>query len=227
MDDTATHLALLRPEQLGAERPRLVRLGYRLTGSLDAAEDLAQETLFDALRNAHKLHDPTGYPRWLSAIARNVCRRWNERRGQERARLLLPAGGDSAAADAADLLNIAADDFDLDVALERRELVTLLDRALAMLPTESREVLIARYVRDSPYGEIAARLGLNGPTVRKRLERGRLRLKQLLATHFIHEAAAFGLADQLLADWEETSIWYPCCGRRHLLGKSAAAAGSG
>ena len=46
---------------LSSERARLVRLCYRLTGNLDAAEDLAQETLYEAVRNAHKLHDRSGY----------------------------------------------------------------------------------------------------------------------------------------------------------------------
>jgi RNA polymerase sigma factor (sigma-70 family) len=221
MDRTATRRSLVGTEQLNAERARLVRLCYHFTGSLDAAEDLAQETLYEALRNAHKLRDPSGYAQWLSAIARNVCRRWNERRGRELARLLPPGRQGNASGDEdADDLDIADEDYDLDVELDRRELVTLLDRALALLPAESREVLVARYVDDSPYAEIARRLGLNGPTVRKRLERGRLRLRQMLSTTFIHEAVAHGLmADQLFDDWDETPIWCPFCGRRHLLGK--------
>jgi len=208
-------------QTLCSERARLVRLCYRLTGSLDAAEDLAQETLYEAVRNAHKLHDPTGYGKWLSAIARNVCLRWNERRGREAARLhsLHPSGAASNDEDT-DELDLPDENYDLDVELGRRELVTLLDRALAMLPAESREVLIQRYVYDSPYAEIARRLDLNGPAVAKRLERGRLRLKRVLSTYLIREAVGYGLsAGQLFDDWQETPIWCPCCGNRHLLGQ--------
>ncbi len=56
-----------------AERARLVRLCAYLTGDAQAAEDLAQETLVEAWRHAHKLHDPHGREPWLRAIARNVC----------------------------------------------------------------------------------------------------------------------------------------------------------
>ncbi len=42
------------------ERARLVRLCAKLTGDVDAAEDLAQETLFEAWRHAHKLRDQQG-----------------------------------------------------------------------------------------------------------------------------------------------------------------------
>src|SRR5262245_40122961 len=59
-----------------ADRRRLVGLCAAVSGDREAAEDLAQETLLEAWRNAHKLRDPEGVDRWLAAIARNVCRRW-------------------------------------------------------------------------------------------------------------------------------------------------------
>jgi RNA polymerase sigma-70 factor (ECF subfamily) len=68
---------------LESERRRLVRLCAAMSGDREAAEDLAQETLLEAWRNRHKLRDPAGAERWLSAIARNVCLRWARRRGRE------------------------------------------------------------------------------------------------------------------------------------------------
>ena len=50
-----------------AQRPRLVRLFARLTGSSDVADDLAQETLIEAWRSLHKLHDDDGLLRTASA----------------------------------------------------------------------------------------------------------------------------------------------------------------
>src|ERR671931_116163 len=79
--DIAWEAATLREE-----RGNLVRLCARLTGDLDAAEDLAQETLYEAWRSAHKLHDPGGRPQWLADIARHVCLRWARSRGRELAR---------------------------------------------------------------------------------------------------------------------------------------------
>jgi DNA-directed RNA polymerase specialized sigma24 family protein len=65
------------------ERARLVRLCTRLTGNVDVAEDLAQETLFEAWRHSYKLREPEGRDRWLSAVARTVCRRWARDQGRE------------------------------------------------------------------------------------------------------------------------------------------------
>jgi RNA polymerase sigma-70 factor (ECF subfamily) len=175
-----------------AERRRLVRLCAAVTGDRDAAEDLAQETLLEAWRNAHKLHDPDGADRWLSAIARNVCRRWARRRGRE-----LPTAPEEAAADATDL----------DADLERAELVELLDSALSLLSPEAREVLVQRYVDDAPHAEIAERLGLSEDAVSMRLTRGKALLRRLLAPDL----------GETEDGWRETRVWCSECGQRKLL----------
>lgn len=141
----------------------------------------------------------------MNAIARNVCLRWNTHRG----RSVHPLEDTWDAVDA----------YDLEVDLDRRELVTLLDRALALLPEDSRTVLIERFVRESPHAEIARSLGLWQEAVMKRVERGKLRLKSVLSTALIHEAVSHGLAPHLFDDWEPTDIWCPVCGMRRLLGK--------
>ncbi|HEX9068257.1 MAG TPA: sigma-70 family RNA polymerase sigma factor, partial [Ktedonobacterales bacterium] len=100
---------------LTSERARLVRLCARLTGSSAAAEDLAQETLLEAWRALEKLRDASGISPWLSAIARNVCLRYQRRRGRELAHQL---PGDAEAWMAAELL---ADDEPLSLAVEDAE----------------------------------------------------------------------------------------------------------
>src|SRR3954453_20736491 len=89
-------------------RARLMRLCARLAGDRDAAEDLAQETLLEAWRNVHKLHDPAGADAWLAAIARNVCRRWARRCGRD------AALAEAVEADAA----TTPDESDLEIELE-------------------------------------------------------------------------------------------------------------
>lgn len=203
---------------LAADRARLVRLCAQLTGDRQAAEDLAQEALLVAWRDAHTLRDPRARERWLAGIARNLCLRWARARGRERRRTI--AAGESEARGVVDLVADIADDFDLAVALERDELVTLVDRALALLPLATRDVLIARYVADSSYAAIAARLGVSEKAVSMRLARGKLLLRRALATDLRAEAEAYGLAPAAgdADDWRETRIWCPNCGRRRLIG---------
>lgn len=208
---------------IAAERVRLVRLCTRLTGDREAAEDLAQETLLEAWRNEHMLRDPQARDRWLNGIARNLCLRWGRTRGRERARLAQPGGG--ADTDATSTPEGLADDFDLEVELERDELALLLDKALALLPAATRDVLVARYVGDSPYAEIAARLGLSEKAVSMRLTRGKLLLRRALTAELRHEAAPYGLSDPAATmGWQETRIWCPNCGQRRLIGRFDRAA---
>jgi RNA polymerase sigma factor (sigma-70 family) len=144
---------------LPAERTRLVRLCAIITGNTDIAEDLAQETLLEAWRHIHELRDPHRRAQWLSGIARNVCLRWARQRGRDLThQAFARLDQDTTLAPLEDRL---ADDFDLEVELEHKELVELLDQALALLPAETRIILVKRYVEESPIAEIAAQMGLN------------------------------------------------------------------
>jgi RNA polymerase sigma factor (sigma-70 family) len=154
--DTATGRQFA--DQLAWERPRLVRVCARLSGSQEAAEDLAQETLAEAWRHRDRLHEMDGLSSWTSAIARNVCKRWVRARGRQEVwdHDRAPAGFDLIDEGDCDA------DFDLEIELERRELAELLDRAMDRLTLQARAVLIQRYVEDLPHCEIAERLSLPG-----------------------------------------------------------------
>jgi RNA polymerase sigma-70 factor (ECF subfamily) len=208
-------------ELLSSERPRLVQLCARLTGDLQAAQDLAQETLIIGWRNTGQLRDPQRYPQWLSGIARNLCRSWIRDRARERARLeMLDVDLDALA-----VQNQVVGAADLEVELERGALVELLDRALGLLPPETRAALIQRYVEGSPYAEIAARLGLSEDAVAMRISRGKLALRRVLSTQLADDAAAFGLVEPSATVWQATRIWCPLCGSHQLQGQLDPAVG--
>lgn len=201
---------------LTGERSRLVRLCTQLSGSSEAAEDLAQETLYEAWRRRDQLHDPQGQARWHNAIARNVCLRWRQRRFHDSAHLLQPCSRDLGESDA--LEQELVDPADLEGDVERSELADLLERALHLLPAPTRHVLVARYVQELPYAEIAARMGLREGTVKVQVHRGKQALRQVLTTQFREEASAYDLVAPDGAQWQTTSIWCPLCGQRHLEG---------
>jgi RNA polymerase sigma-70 factor (ECF subfamily) len=207
-------------DTLAGERARLVRLCTQLSGDRDAAEDLAQETLIEAWRHRDRLLDRQGADRWLAAIARNVCLRWARRRGRERMRLSFP--GYEAPGEQLESLSA---DGDITLELEREELAELLDRALGLLPAETRRVLIEKYVEETPLAEIAARLNLSAGAAAVRLHRGRLALHRVLTTDLRHELAPY---QQLASDdegWLATRIWCPLCGRQPLLGRLNSVSG--
>src|SRR5437660_1100031 len=121
---------------LAGERLRIVGLCATLTRNVDVAEDLAQEVLLEAWRSIERLRDAEQFSHWLSGIARNVCLRWERKQGSYLAHLALPPADDEMP-----LEEQLAADVDLEIELERKELVELLDRALAVLPATTRAVL--------------------------------------------------------------------------------------
>ena len=204
---------------LSSERARLVRLCARLAGDAWAAEDLAQETLFEAWRSRAKLRDVAEMAPWLAAIARHVCLRWRRARGRERQRSITPIPGADHDALAAALDEAPGDGDDLSLQLERHELADLLGRALALLPAETREALVASYLDELPQAELAARLGLDAGALRARMHRGRRMLRRVLEDDLRGEAQTWGLLTTETDDarqWQSTRIWCPFCGVHHL-----------
>lgn len=194
-------------------RAQVVRFCLRFSSDPDVAEDLAQETLIEAWRHRMSLRDPEAINAWLYGIARNVCLRWLRREGRERARRVEQSSVDEHAVDWTQ--NIA-DNFDVELELERTELATLLDRALALLPDETRAVLIQKYVEDSPHAAIAERLGLSEGAVAMRVQRGKLALRHVLRTDLRAEATTYGIVDERICEWQETRLWCPLCGQSRL-----------
>jgi RNA polymerase sigma factor (sigma-70 family) len=183
------------------ERIRLIHLCTKITGDRDAAEGLAQETLLEAWKHLNALRDQSRRAQWLNGVACNVCLRWMRRHQKDRAQLLDPPADQDASPSR--LEDFLADDFDVEVELEHKELVELLDRALALLPAETRTILVKRYVEESPLQEVADQLGLNVSTAAMRLQRGKLALRRVLTTDLRQEIAPYSISSTL-DQWEET-----------------------
>lgn len=191
--------AVVWQKELPDLRARLVSRARRLGADVASAEDLAQEALYEGWRLRDRLTDPAGIERWHYAILRNLFLRWVARRD-------VPAPVDDEVDGGADI----------EIELERRELAELLDRALAQLPEKTREVLVRRFVEESPIKEVAERLGLSEGAVQMRLQRGKLAMREALSTD---EAAAYGLVDRDGVGWQQTRIWCPCCGQQQWRGR--------
>ncbi|GCE08245.1 RNA polymerase sigma factor [Dictyobacter aurantiacus] len=195
----------------------MVHYCAHVTRDIEVAEDLAQETLLTAWRDADKLRDTDRREQWLFGIARNLCLHWLRSQRRDTAYLL-----SSHAVDQED--DLLVEEVDIEVELERKELADLLDRALALLPEETRTVLIQHYIEESPLSEIAVRLHTSSGALAMRLQRGRLFLRRLF-THELRQEMLPYHQRTAADDWERTPIWCHSCGQQRLLGKRTPSEG--
>lgn len=134
---------------------------YAALSERAAAEDAAQETFVVAWRRLDSLRDPDRLRPWLAGIARHVCR------NRRRARHTDPLHAADVSAEAPDA---AAGPDQQAIAREEEQIV---DRTLATLPDDYREVIVLYYRENQSAAEVAAALELTEEAVRQRLVRGR------------------------------------------------------
>ncbi len=143
-------------EAHGAELYRFVLRGLGDTG---AAEDVVQETFLRAWRAADRFDPQLASLRvWLFAIARNAmldhARAVRVRPWQSE--LVDPPTAEQAAGTVED-------------ASERLVRSWVVEEALRRLSEEHRAAIVQTYLRERPYGEVAAELGVPVGTVRSRV----------------------------------------------------------
>lgn len=206
-------------------RARLARLARARGVAPDAVDDVTQETLAEAWRLLDRLTAPEGFAYWVDEICRNICRRYAQRAARESAHLArLPYGEEGQDEERVSWVEtVAAEEdpaLDLIESAPREEMCALLDRALGLLPDETRRLVELIYLREVPHAEVAARLGVTAGTLDTRVSRARRRLYDALNGPLRAEAAALGLAlDEARGEgWVETRLWCARCGTNHLQG---------
>lgn len=152
-------------ERLGrlarVELDRSFRLAGLILGNAADAEDAVGDALERAIRSIHGLRDDTQFPAWFDRIVVNACRDRLRRRRIVRF-VPMDEAGDHAG------------NRDPFAAVLHADAAT---RAIDILPTDERVVVILRFWADLQVDAIATRLGVPAGTVKSRLHRalGRMR----------------------------------------------------
>ena len=136
-----------------ASNARTVRLAWLLVGSRAVAEDLVHDAYLAVFQRWDTIDNPGGY---LRKCVVNLCLGWQRRRSRERDALAKvgepPPSGDPA--------------------------VDTMWDAIQRLPLDRRAVVVLRYWADLPHGEIAELLSCPAGTVRSRLHKALVELRE-------------------------------------------------
>jgi len=148
---------------------RVYRLAYRLSGNPQDAEDLTQETFVRVFRSLAN-YQPGTFEGWLHRITTNLFLDLVRRR--QRIRFdALPEDTERMPGSAPSPEQVYADTY-LDPQVQA---------ALDALPPDFRVAVVLCDIEGLTYEEIAATLGIKLGTVRSRIHRGRVQLRDALA----------------------------------------------
>lgn len=145
------------------------RLALRMCGGDAAlAEDAAQEAFLAAWRGLPRFRGDSRFSTWLYRLTTNAAIDWLRREKRHRGmddvtELELPDDGPGPQDQA-----------------EQAEAQQAVCRALGQLSEEHRQVLLLRYMQELDYAEIAAALEISEGTVKSRISRAKMRLRELL-----------------------------------------------
>ncbi len=148
------------------------------------AEEVVQETFLSVFRQLHRFQHESSPKTWILRIAVNAAL-MRLRSGRRKPLLALEdhrSGGGEAAAEPFWAPNPWASLPDALVL--NAELRAYINKALDKLPEKYRLVLLLRDVEEHSNDEVAHALGLTLPTVKARLHRARLFVRQELEDYF-------------------------------------------
>ncbi len=156
----------------------ILSLGRRMCHSPEIAEDLVQETFLQAYRNWEQFEGRSSAKTWLYTIAMRTCQRLQRRRAGQPAKVssldtLLPMGEATMG-----VVDVEADS-PLDAQL-RDEGKKQIEEAIVGLPEEFRVPVILKDILGFSIKEVAEIADVKEATVKTRVHRARLRLRQAL-----------------------------------------------
>ena len=155
-------------------KDRLLNFIYRFLNDIDRSEDLVQDTLIKLYTHKNSYKEVAKFSTWLYTIAANLAR--TELRKIKRRKTF--SVSELSNDDREYIISSDASDQSEDYLTENFE--KKIQNALVQLPDDFKTIIILRDIQELSYDEISKIVGLPLGTVKSRINRGRLKLQQLL-----------------------------------------------
>jgi len=159
---------------------KMLNIAYRMLGDYDEACDVTQEAFLAAFRAIGKFKEEAKFSTWLHRIVVNYTKnRLKQRQNLSRhegASLDETADGQGGCP----VCLAASNEGHPGEQLERRELKAQVQKCISTLEGDYREVLVMRDIQGFSYEEIRDVLRIPDGTVKSRLSRARMAMKDCL-----------------------------------------------
>jgi len=159
---------------------KMLNIAYRMLGDYDEACDVTQEAFLAAFRSIGKFKAEAKFSTWLYRIVVNYTKnRLKQIQSLSRHESASLDGLAGVQGDCKTCLATSNEGHPGDI-LERRELEDQVQKCISELEGEQREVVVMRDIQGFSYEEIRDILQIPDGTVKSRLSRARLALKDCL-----------------------------------------------
>lgn len=161
-------------------KKKVFNIAYRMLGNSEEAKDLAQEVFLSVFDSIKDLREEVKFDAWLTQITLNHCR--NRRKYLKRRKYFNSDSlDDPIETENGDVPRAFFDPSDNpEVLYEKKMIQELIQRGLQKLNEDQRELLVLRDLQGYSYEEVSELLGLPEGTVKSRLHRARMDLKEVL-----------------------------------------------
>ena len=161
-------------------RMRIMNLVSRFINDRDRAEEISQEVFLRVFRNRERYRKSGKFSTWIFTIAVNLTKNEIRSRVRHRGTFSLDAMEEESGGQ-----GVSFPDWKPlpDEDLNSREIGEKVAEALRKIPPRYREAVMLRDVEGLSYEEVGQILRIPGGTVRSRINRARLMLKERLKPH--------------------------------------------
>lgn len=149
----------------------------RIVGDENLAADITQDTFIRAYQSLSNFRNGS-FRSWLYQIAKNAS--FDELRRNKK-RILVSIDSEDEEEEGTSLLSfLASDEPSPEQVYDRRELSLAIQKALDCLSPDQRAVIVLVDIQEMEYQEAAEALGINIGTVKSRLARARLHMREYI-----------------------------------------------
>lgn len=167
-------------------RQLVIRQTRRITGTVEDAEDMAQQAFMKPLINLPTFRFQCSFSTWLVSIAINEARMWTRRHRRSRE---VPMA-DTVSEDGSPVIHDCADGHpDPETLCVQKESHELLWSELERLSPTTRAAIEGCDLQQLSMTETALMLGLTVAAVKSRRSRGPAALRRRLESHLSHQYA--------------------------------------
>jgi RNA polymerase sigma-70 factor (ECF subfamily) len=151
---------------------KVYNLALRYVKNHDDALDVAQDVFILVYNNLSSFRGESAFSTWIYRITYNNCVDMLRRKSKKSSGYSID--------DDDNFIKLPSNDVSIEQEYENKEKVKSVMEAIDKLPKEQRDIIILRSIKELSYSEIGEILNIAEGTVKSRLNRARLKIKEIM-----------------------------------------------